>query len=148
MARAMTKEEFQKKIDEKYGEGEWTVEEYKGSRLPLVILHKCGKEKRLTRASTFSSGGRDHCEECKALEVGRPKLTFEELSERITDATYGTYELVELVDSTNFTVNHKSCNRPPFKTSVTRFFTRGQRCQCSKKGIVGRKPDSEVACYE
>lgn len=142
MARAMTKEDFQKKLDEKYGVGEWFVKEYKGSRFPLVIVHKCGKEKRLTRASTFSSGGRDYCENCGVLEVGRPKLTFEELNKRISEATYGTYELVELIDSTNFTVKHKSCDRPPFKTSTSRFFSRGQRCACSKKGVVGRKPNS------
>lgn len=146
MAKAMTKEQYQNKIDEKYGVGEWTVDTYTGSNKPLVIVHKCGKEKRLSRASTFTSG-KDSCTECTSKSVGRPKLDFEELNKRISEATYGTYELVELIDSedrTDFVVNHKSCNREPFTTSTYRFFSRGQRCQCSKKGVVGRKPDGYV----
>ena len=46
-------------------------------------------------------------------------------------------------DSSDFMVNHKSCERPPFRTSSARFFTRGQRCACSKAGKVGRKSKLE-----
>ena len=148
MARAMTKEDFQTKINNTYGEGEWTVIEYTGAHKPLVIVHNCGKEKRLSRASTFTSAGKDRCVECykrgMGKSTGRPKLTFEELSARISEATYDTYELVELIDSTEFVVNHKSCDRKPFTTSISRFFSREQRCHCAKIGVVGRKPNSEV----
>ena len=147
MARAMTKEEFQTNIDNTYGVGEWTVMEYSGASKPLVIVHKCGEEKRLSRASTFTSGGKDKCVVCNKVnwkKNGRPRLTFEELSKRISEATYDTYELVELIDSTEFIVNHKSCDRKPFKTSISRFFSREQRCQCAKIGVVGRKPDDYV----
>lgn len=147
MAKAITKEEFQNNIDITYGKGEWTVKEYDGASKPLVIAHKCGKEKRLSRASTFTSAGKDKCVVCNKVnwkKNGRPRLTFEELSARISEATYDTYELVELIDSTEFIVNHKSCDRKPFRTSVSRFFSRGSRCQCVKKMVVGRKPDNYV----
>ncbi|MEG2056811.1 MAG: hypothetical protein RRZ84_02735 [Romboutsia sp.] len=151
MPRAMTKDDFQNKIDKVYGEGEWKVDTYTGNHKPLVIVHKCGKEKRLSRASTFTSGGKDKCTDCNKEnweKNGRPKLTFKELSDRIEEATYGTYELVKLIDSTEFVVNHKSCDRKPFTTSISRFFSREQRCQCAKIGVVGRKPGSEVTYCE
>ena len=149
MAKPMTKEEFQNNIDNTYGIGEWIVKEYTGACKPLVIVHRCGKEKRLSRASTFTSAGKNSCTECNDnSKGGRPKTTFEELSKRISEATYDTYELVELTNSNSFVVKHKSCDRKPFETSVSRFFSREQRCQCSKRGVVGRKPNSEINYLE
>ena len=116
--KELLKNDAQNVIDSIYGEGEWELLEYEGGHKPCLLKHKCGLEKR-------------------------PKLTFDELSKRISDLTYGTYELIELIDSTEFIVNHKSCERPPFKTSTMRFFTRGQRCACSKKGRVGKKTKAE-----
>lgn len=132
-------ENFQVEIDAKYGKGEWTVLEYTDKKSPIVIKHKCGEEARYTRANSFSTGILKLCKKCQNQRNGRPRLTFEELDARIKGATYGTYELVSLIDSTNFIVNHKSCERKPFRTSVSRFFSRGQRCQCSKKMVVGKK---------
>lgn len=140
MAKAMTIEQYQNKIDEKYGKGEWVVEEYTGASKPLVIVHSCGREKRLSRASSFEKSN-----SCKCVStVGRPKLTFEELDKRIQKETYGTYRLIELIDSNNFTVEHKSCDRKPFKTTISRFFSRGQRCACSKKMVVGKKRKDDI----
>ena len=136
----MLKEEAQNTIDNIYGEGEWELLEYEGGHKPCLLKHKCGLEKSVSRFSTFKQGNtKCKCQHSK----GRPKLTFDELAKRISDATYGTYELIELIDSTEFIVNHKSCERPPFKTSTMRFFTRGQRCACSKKGRVGKKTKAE-----
>lgn len=138
--KEMLKEEAQNTINTVYGGNEWEILEYKGGHKPCLVKHKCGLEKPVSRFSTFKLG-RTKCE-CQ-YKKGRPKLTFEGLSKRISDITYGTYELIELKDSSEFVVNHKSCDRPPFKTSSMRFFTRGQRCACSKKGRVGRKPKLE-----
>lgn len=140
MNRGMSLLEYQEKINEKYGEGEWQVLTFKGLREPVVVEHKCGEKKTITRATNFIRNSYI-CRKCK--KTGRPKTSFEEMDKRIKEATYNTYELVELIDSTNFVVNHKSCDREPFRTSVSRFFSRGQRCACSKSGVVGRKTKEE-----
>lgn len=138
--KELLKNDAQNVIDSIYGEGEWELLEYEGGHKPCLLKHKCGLEKSISRFSTFKQGNtKCKCQHSK----GRPKLTFDELAKRISDATYGTYELIELIDSTEFIVNHKSCERPPFKTSTMRFFTRGQRCACSKKGRVGKKTKAE-----
>ena len=138
--KELLKNDAQNVIDSIYGEGEWELLEYEGGHKPCLLKHKCGLEKSISRFSTFKLGKtKCKCQHSK----GRPKLTFDELAKRISDATYGTYELIELIDSTEFIVNHKSCDRPPFKTSTMRFFTRGQRCACSKKGRVGKKTKAE-----
>ena len=138
--KELLKNDAQNVIDSIYGEGEWELLEYEGGHKPCLLKHKCGLEKSVSRFSTFKQGNtKCKCQHSK----GRPKLTFDELAKRISDATYGTYELIELIDSTEFIVNHKSCERPPFKTSTMRFFTRGQRCACSKKGRVGKKTKAE-----
>lgn len=136
----LLKKEVQNTIDDIYGENEWELLEYNGGHKPCLLKHKCGLEKPVSRFSTFKLGKT----KCKCqYEKGRPKLQFDDLAKKISDLTYGTYELLELTDSTEFIVNHKSCDRPAFKTSSMRFFTRGQRCSCSKAGRVGRKPKSE-----
>ena len=138
--KELLRNDAQNVIDSIYGEGEWELLEYEGGHKPCLLKHKCGLEKSVARFSTFKQGNtKCKCQHSK----GRPKLTFDELAKRISDATYGTYELIELIDSTEFIVNHKSCERPPFKTSTMRFFTRGQRCACSKKGRVGKKTKAE-----
>lgn len=138
--KELLKNDAQNVIDSIYGEGEWELLEYEGGHKPCLLKHKCGLEKSVSRFSTFKQGNtKCKCQHSK----GRPKLTFDELAKRISDATYGTYELIELIDSKEFIVNHKSCERPPFKTSTMRFFTRGQRCACSKKGRVGKKTKAE-----
>ena len=135
--KELLKNDAQNVIDSIYGEGEWELLEYEGGHKPCLLKHKCGLEKSVSRFSTFKQGNtKCKCQHSK----GRPKLTFDELAKRISDATYGTYELI---DSKEFIVNHKSCERPPFKTSTMRFFTRGQRCACSKKGRVGKKTKAE-----
>ena len=131
-------EEAQKITDEIYGENEWKVSKYEGSHDPCVVEHKCGKEKTVSRFTTFKRG-QTKCEECHSR-----KLKFDELNQRISNLTYGTYELVKLKNSLEFWVNHKSCERPAFKTDSCRFFSRGQRCACSKKNKVGRKPKRET----
>ena len=138
--KELLKNDAQNVIDSIYGEGEWELLEYEGGHKPCLLKHKCGLEKPVSRFSTFKLGQT----KCKCQYAkGRPRLTFDELAKRISDVTYGTYELIELIDSTEFIVNHKSCERPPFKTSTMRFFTRGQRCACSKKGRVGKKTKAE-----
>ncbi|MGL5647130.1 MAG: hypothetical protein ACRDDY_04710 [Clostridium sp.] len=149
MSRAMTREQYQEKIDGIYGAGEWTIQEYTGTHSPLVAIHKCGAAKRLTRASTFSSRGKDKCQSCHDKETGRsitgrPRLLEEDIRRRVSEETYGTYEVVSFVSGSNFVVRHKSCDRKPFRTSAARFFNRGARCQCNKKGLVGRKPNSYI----
>ena len=134
-------EEAQKIIDEVYGSNIWELLEYEGSHNPCIARHKCGKEKPISRFVNFKKGN-TKCE-CEN-STGRPKLQFDELNQKISDLTYGTYELVELKDSLEFWVNHKSCDRPPFKTTSPRFFSRGQRCSCSKKISVGRKTKKET----
>ena len=131
------KKEAQMIIDKVYGKNEWEVLEYNGGHEPCLVKHKCGLKKPVSRFSTFKLG-KTKCK-CEYKNCGRPKTTFEELQKRISNLTYGTYELIWLKDSTDFMVNHKSCERPPFRTSSARFFTRGQRCACSKAGKVGRK---------
>ena len=138
--RKMLTMDAQIDADKVYGKGEWDVLLYRGGHEPCLLRHKCGLEKTVSRFSTFKLG-KTKCK-CQYAK-GRPRLTFDELAKRISDATYGTYELIELIDSTEFIVNHKSCERPPFKTSTMRFFTRGQRCACSKKGRVGKKTKAE-----
>lgn len=135
---------FQREIDELCGEGEWVVKEYTGASKPVVLEHKCGTEKRLSKGNTFTVMGKRSCHKCDKEHVcgGRPKKTFEELQKEVSESTYDTYEVIELLESGEFIVNHKSCERHPFITTTSRFFSRGQRCQCSKKGVVGRKPNS------
>lgn len=146
--KTMTMTDFQDKINEMYGEGEWTVKQFTGSHLPVVLEHKCGTEKRLSRATSFTSGTRNKCVKCSKKGDyqgnGRPRLDFDEIAKQVSELTYDTYELLELVDATEMIVNHKSCDRPPFKTSTSRFISRGQRCACCKKGVVGRKPKDHV----
>lgn len=132
---------YQEKVDEKYGKGEWRVIFFEGLRKPVVVEHECGERKTITRATNFIRNSYI-CRSCQ--QTGRPKISFEEMDKRIKEATYNTYELVELIDSTDFVVNHKSCDRKPFRTSVPRFFSRGQRCACKKRGVVGRKPKEDV----
>ena len=131
-------EEAQKITNEIYGENEWKVSKYEGSHDPCVVEHKCGKEKTVSRFTTFKRG-QTKCEECHSR-----KLKFDELNQRISNLTYGTYELVKLKNSLEFWVNHKSCERPAFKTDSCRFFSRGQSCACSKKNKVGRKSKKET----
>ena len=140
LEKEILKGNAQTAIDKVYGENEWELLEYKGGHEPCLVKHKCGIEKPVSRFSTFKLG-KTKCI-CQH-EKGRPKLQFDELDKRISDITYKTYELIELKDSKEFIVNHKSCERPPFKTSSMRFFTRGQRCACSKKSRVGRKSKKE-----
>lgn len=138
--KEILKEETQNTINKIYGEGEWKLLEYEGGHEPCSLEHKCGIKKTVSRFSTFKLGKT----KCKCQhKKGRPKLKFDELAEKISDATYGTYELVEITNNSKFKINHKSCERPPFETSSVRFFTKGQRCACSKKGKVGRKPKAE-----
>ena len=132
--------DIQSQIDSVYGENEWKVTEYTKYHEPCTVVHKCGEEKVVSRYSTLK-GGKTKCK-CQYKAVGG-KWTFESLAKKINEMTYGVYELVELKDSTEFIVNHKNCDRPPFKTSSMRFFTRGQRCSCSKKGRSGRKSKLE-----
>lgn len=139
--KMMLKKEAQISIDKIYGEGEWEILDYNGGHAPCLLKHKCGLEKPISRFSTFKLG-KTKCK-CESKNSGRPRISFDELQEKISNLTYGTYELIELKDSTEFIVNHKSCERPPFKTSSMRFFTRGQRCACSKKGRVGKKTKAE-----
>lgn len=136
----MSTKNFQNKVNEIFGEENWTVISFSGVTKTLKIKHKCGAVKEYSQARSFlKSLGR--CESCSTKKIqGRPRLTFKELNDRINRVTHGTYELIDLTDSTSFIVNHKSCDRKPFSTSVSRFFSKGQRCQCSKKGVVGRKP--------
>ena len=138
--KEMLRKNAQEVANSVYGEGEWEVLEYNGGHNPCLLKHKCGIEKPVSRFSTFKLG-KTKCE-CQH-QKGRPKLQFDDLAKRVSEATYGTYELIELIDSREFIVNHKSCERPPLKTSTMRFFTRGQRCACSKKGRVGRKTKLE-----
>lgn len=142
--KIIDKQDFQEEVNLKYGEGEWTVLEFTDKRSSVALEHKCGAIKRYSRGTTFTNGRTVHCSKCDSVKKGRPTLTFEELDARIKGATYSTYELVSLIDSSEFIVRHTSCNRKPFKTSVTRFFSKNQRCQCSKRGVVGRKPNGYV----
>lgn len=138
--KEMLRKEMQKDIDKVYGANEWEILEYNGGHEPCLLKHKCGLEKKVSRFSTFKLGKtRCKCQYKKSDKIGRPKMSFDELQEKISNLTYGTYELIELKDSREFMVNHKSCERPPFRTSSMRFFTRGQRCACSKNGKVGRR---------
>ena len=140
--KEILKESAQSSIDKVYGENEWKILEYNGSHEPCFIKHKCGLERTVSRFSTLKLG-KAKCR-CQHSKTGRPRLSFDELNKRISDATYGTYELIELIDSANFIVNHKSCQRSPFKTSITRFFTRDQRCACSKKIRMSKKSKKDV----
>ena len=139
--KEMLKEKAQNTIDTVYGENEWEVLEYKGGHKPCLVKHKCGLEKPVSRFSTFKLG-RTKCE-CQ-YKKGRPKLKFsEELAKKVSDATYGTYELLDIEGHSGYIINHKSCDRPPLKTTHTRFFVKNERCACSKKGRVGRKSRKE-----
>ena len=132
--------DIQSQIDSVYGENQWKVTEYTKYHEPCTVIHSCGEEKVVSRYSTLKSG-KSRCK-CQYKDFGR-KWTFEALNDKINEITHGTYELVELKDSTEFYVNHKNCDRPPFKTSSMRFFTRGQRCACCKKGRSGRKSNKQ-----
>lgn len=137
-------EQFQKRVDNTFGKYQWEVRQYKGMDNPLVVSHWCGTRKYFKKASFFLCGLEYKCASCEPTREktdarGRKKLKFEDLEKRISEETYGTYELVEMTDSTDFIINHKSCDRLPFRTDVSRFFSRGQRCQCTKKGKVGKK---------
>ena len=140
MLEKMLLRDAQNDINEVYGENEWEVLKYNGSHSPCTLKHKCGLEKQVSRFSTFKLG-KTKCK-CQHSGVGG-KWTFEDLAKKIDEITYGTYELIDLKDSREFTVNHKSCDRKPFKTSSARFFTRNQRCACSKCGRSGRKSNKE-----
>lgn len=50
------KEDFQKSIDNVYGEGVWTIVEFEGSSKPLKLEHNCGKLKRISRALNVKKG--------------------------------------------------------------------------------------------
>ena len=51
----------QKEVDKVYGEGEWEVLEYNGGHETCLLKHKCGKEKKVARFSTFKLG-KTNCE--------------------------------------------------------------------------------------
>lgn len=136
--KSKTWEQFQAEVDKIYGEGEWKVISYNGTSNRVDICHKCGEKRSISRANNFLKG-HTHCKECEKSRAGRPRLDFEEMSEKISRATDGEYELIGLNSSTELIINHIGCDRPPFVTTTTRFFTRGQRCQCTKKGRVGKR---------
>ena len=56
------KVDFQKEIDEMYGEGVWTIKEYEGTTKPSVLVHSCGLEKRVARARNVRKACRCDCE--------------------------------------------------------------------------------------
>lgn len=138
MGKLKSWEEFQEDVNEVYGEGEWEVISYVGTSSKVDIRHKCGTERSISRANNFLKGS-TQCKECEKSRAGRPKLDFDKMAKRISKTTKGKYELVSLDSSTEMVINHLECDREPFTTTTTRFFTRGQRCQCTKKGKVGKK---------
>lgn len=140
MGRIKSLEEFQAEVNEIYGEGEWLVLSYLGTSRQVELRHKCGKERTVSRAKNFLKGA-TICRECTEVKAGRPRLSFEEIKETIDRITDGEYELISMESATKLVVNHKKCDREPFETSTSRFIKRGQRCQCTKKGRVGRKAE-------
>jgi len=130
--------QYQHEVDKLCGKGEWKVIEYKGHTKPVILQHKCGYLKRLTRANTFTVGGKTHCKQCnttfgKKAKMGRPRLNFDDLNEEIKELTKNDYELIELNSSIDILVNHKKCDLPPFKTNPDRFFRLNHRCPCKKR---------------
>ena len=82
--KELLKNDAQNVIHSIYGEGEWELLEYEGGHKPCLLKHKCGLEKSVSRFSTFKQGNtKCKCQHSK----GRPKLTFDELAKRISDAT-------------------------------------------------------------
>lgn len=134
LSRIPNVKKAQQIADSIYGKGEWEVILYNGGHQEVLLEHKCGQEKTVSRFSTFKLG-KTKCE-CQhdRSSVGRPPITFEELAKRVAEVDYGNYELLELISGKEFIVNHKACNRKPIKTSLSRFFSAGQRCACMKPG--------------
>ncbi len=50
------KEELQADIDKIYGEGNWTIVDFKDMSSPLTLEHNCGELKTISRASTIRRG--------------------------------------------------------------------------------------------
>lgn len=138
MAWIKTIEEYQEEVNTVYGEGEWTVLSYEGTSNKVLIRHKCGTERTVSRAKNFLKGD-IKCKTCNKVKVGRPRLSFEKMKEKVYRETDGEYELVSMKSSSELEIIHMKCDRPSFITTSYRFFTKGQRCQCTKKGRVGKK---------
>ena len=56
---------IQNEIDEIYGKGEWTLIEYSGSKQPVVLIHKCGARKTISRYTNFKKGVARCVNKCK-----------------------------------------------------------------------------------
>jgi len=56
MNKLKTLEEVQSMIDNIYGEGIWTILEYKGNHKPCVLRHKCGALKPISFAKNIKHG--------------------------------------------------------------------------------------------
>ena len=56
MSRRNTLEEVQKRLDQIYGEGVWTIIHYEGNNKPCKLQHKCGEFKTLTLAKNIRNG--------------------------------------------------------------------------------------------
>ena len=120
MGKRLTQEEFEKRIEEQ-GDGEYTpLEEYQGSKTPILMKHNnCGKEWKI-RPENFMMGQR--CPRCSK------SLTQKVFEKRIQCQGNGEYLNLEKYKGakTPVLIIHKVCGHQ-WKISPSNFFS-GKRC--------------------
>lgn len=142
-------EEVQSNIDDIYGIGEWEVIRYLGSHQNLVIRHKCGRLKIISKATNINLGTTRCICNIKNNEVSVKNYIeqrlhlFDEINENILRLTNKKFELVN-ISAKKIKVIHKKCNKSIW-TTKSEFFNNINCKYCEKKEawIISDKKQQE-----
>lgn len=130
-------DEVQNKINDIYGVGEWKVVRYVGSHNTLIIRHKCGILKSISRATNINLGTTkcicmiNKNEVAKKNYIEQRLHLFDEINEMILKLTNEKFEL-EDISSTKIKVNHKKCDKS-FWITESEFFNNINCKYCEKE---------------
>ncbi|WP_195337127.1 HNH endonuclease [Paraclostridium bifermentans] len=130
-------DEVQSNIDNIYGIGEWEVIRYLGSHQTLVIRHKCGLLKSITKATNVNLGTTRCICTIKNNEVSMNSYIeqrlhlFDEINEKILKLTDEKFELVD-ISPKKIKVIHKKCDKSTWTTELE-FFNNINCKYCEKE---------------
>lgn len=144
----------QQRIDDIYGKGEWKLIRYTESHAAVIIKHKCGRYRSISRAVTFNKGNTKcacyYKEGSKMREKREKEITrlgldrFEHINKIIEKETNKEYCL-DWIGKNYLYIRHKECGSV-IKTTELEFKEDKKRCTSCyyKKKEIPSKVDSEV----
>ncbi|MFW5962011.1 MAG: hypothetical protein ACOCQR_00165 [bacterium] len=142
MGRKLTREQYQKKVDELVGKDYVVVGDYEGSFEKTTMKHlKCGCEWDVTPNNLLYVGSR--CPRCSNLE----RMSNKDFEEKIKELTGDEYTLVSEFENQNTQVilRHNECGKE-WAVYPNNFIHKGSRClHCSgKKRKTGKEFQAEL----